>query len=186
MMSELSKHSMRVLPFFIVAALTSGFSFLGSHPAHVFVFSIFMLSVAAVLLAVSYAERPYSWRQTKTAVSRHSNRMTMIIISASVALTISVLVTHWPLRLSYSLSKASLNRIAKQVTSGTKALSPQSASVFSVTRADVDNGLVCLWIDEDMGEPIGFVQGSLNKIKARFPDYNIIVLDGNWCLVNSL
>lgn len=177
---------MRLVPFIIAALLVSGMSFFGSHPAYIFIFAAISLSTAAIILALSYAELPYSWQRYNATEPRRTSRATKWIIGASIVFTLSVLTTHWPLRLSYALSKASLNRIAAQVTSGTKVSAPQSAAVFSVSQAHSDLGLVCLWIDEDMGEPIGFVQGPPSQVEQRFANYEIIALGDDWSLVSSL
>lgn len=175
---------MRVLPFIIGAFLLAGMSFLGTHPAYVLVFALVVISVAALILAASYAEHR-SWGQHKTPVARAS-RGTWIIIGLSAAFIVSIPMTHWPLHLSFLLSQRSMNKLAGQIASGTKVLAPQETGVFSVAQADSHDGLVCLWTNEDMGEPVGFMQGAPHKIKADYSNYEVIVLSDNWCHVSSL
>lgn len=177
---------MRTVPFVGVTVLVVAMSFFGGHPGSVQVCAVLFLLFAGVLCAASYAERPASWGVAKRVESARSRRKTGMVVGSCVALTLSAAFTCWPLRLSYDFSKASLNSVAKQVASGNKIFVPQSTGVFDVYEAEIDNSLICLWIDEDRGEPIGFVRGTPDTVQKNFSGYEVVVLDNQWCLVNSL
>ena len=177
---------MRPLPFVLVAALVIFMYFFGVHTASVALLTPSLLVVATLVLAVSYAELPSSWGVTKVCVPAGVVRRTWGVICISTLLALSVPTTHWPLRLSYHLSKSSLNALASGVTTPAHFVSPREAGVFSVYDVQRRGGVVCLSLDEDQGEPLLLVRGTALQVQVQLPDCDVVVLDQNWCLASSL
>ena len=181
---------MRSVPFVVAAILTIILSFEGLHPFLMAFAAFFLLLFASLALLVMCAEWPSSWGRPRKERSARVVRWTRAIITICVVLTFSVPLTHWPLRLSFSLSKPSLEKMAARVAAGEKIRVPQTVGAFDLTYiSQGDDGTVCLWVEgdeDDRGEPAYFVQGPADKVKTEWKGYDVVILDDDWSFVSSM
>jgi hypothetical protein len=93
---------------------------------------------------------------------RHRGRAAWpAIIGAIVSfgIVLSVACTQWPLRVSFALSRKSLDGLATRVGAGEQVATPARAGFFTVREAEVSRrGVVCLWTNEFSTGRVGFVR----------------------------
>jgi hypothetical protein len=111
-----------------------------------------------------------------------SRRPVFIAASVSLAAIASVMATAWPLRLSYLLSRPSLQRLGTAIDPGQRTDGPVRAGLFVVKRAEVSpQGRVCLWTELEPGGNTGFVRCGMNGLPVNL--WSSIQLDEQWYLV---
>ena len=115
-------------------------------------------------------------------VKSASRRAAFIAGSVSLALIASVMATAWPLRLSYLLSRPSLQRLGTAIDPGQRTDGPVRAGLFVVKRAEVSRqGRVCLWTELEPDGNTGFVRCGMNGLPVNL--WSSIQLDEQWYLV---
>lgn len=103
-----------------------------------------------------------------------------IIVKAitCIAVIVSVITFHWPLRVVHSFAHPSLERIAQGVRDGRPLTFPARVGLFTIKDVEVRNGVLALWIDLDPSGRVGFVHtGSTN---LPFNLWSRIKLDDQW------
>ncbi len=93
----------------------------------------------------------------------------------------SVCATHWPLKMQYKMIKSNLNRIAALVEAKKSVAMPQRIGLIQIVKVQVwDNGVICLWTDDDPNGPSGFVRTSPEKVDSQFNLWAHIDIDDQW------
>ena len=111
-----------------------------------------------------------------------SRRAAFIAGSVSLALIASVMATAWPLRLSYLLSRPSLQRLGMAIDAGQRPNGPIRVGLFVVKRAEVSRqGRVCLWTELEPDGNTGFIRCGVHGLPANL--WSSIRLDEQWYLV---
>lgn len=98
----------------------------------------------------------------------------------AMGLIVSVMVTHWPLRLVYLVSRPSMEQLADEIPPGWRPpIQGRRAGLISV-RAAVRGrkGVVCLWTDTKPGGNSGFVR--CGRDPMPFNLFSSISLDDRW------
>ena len=107
----------------------------------------FFLGMVTFILLGFMAMSPRYWRSH------------FIAGAVTAALIVSVLGTHWPLRLAYAHSKPAFDQVAAQVRAGDATKAPGWVGLFYIEKAEIyHNGVVCLWTNDHPNGPTGFVQ----------------------------
>jgi len=100
----------------------------------------------------------------------------------ALAVVATVIVTAWPLRLSFVLSRPSLERLALAVHEGRRLAAPVRVGLFVVNQAEMSpRGVVCLWTGLAPSGRTGFVQSNANFMPLNL--WSSIQLDEQWHLV---
>jgi hypothetical protein len=96
----------------------------------------------------------------RTARPRRSPWLAWPLVLALGILPLTMLVTHWPLRLAFLVSRPAMNRLADRVLAGQAVISPEWAGLFRVVGSAVDptRGNVGLIIDANPSGRSGFVR----------------------------
>jgi hypothetical protein len=77
---------------------------------------------------------------------------------ASIGVLLAVAWTHFPLRVTFSLSEPALRQLALRVRAGEQVSLPTRAGLFSIRVAgQKDDGSIYLWTDPRPSGPEGFV-----------------------------
>ncbi len=104
--------------------------------------------------------------------------------AACLALVVSVPYAHWPLRIAYLLSRASLDRLAREACAGRPVAGPAQAGLFRVQQVEVSrHGVVCLWVDTNPAGRTGFVQ--CDPAHVPFNLWSMISLDDRWQFISE-
>lgn len=102
----------------------------------------------------------------------------------TAALIVSVLGTHWPLRLAYAQSRPAFDQVAEQVRAGNATKTPGWIGLFYIEKAEIyHNGVVCLWTNDHPNGPTGFVQHGPENLP--FNIWTKILLDDTWQFVSE-
>lgn len=103
---------------------------------------------------------------------------------AIFAILVSVAVTQWPLRISYSLSRSAFNAAAQSVRNGKNLTLPQRIGLFTVREAEISHtGVVCLWTRPGAGGNTGFVQ--CRRDDVPFNLWSMVKLDNEWQFISE-
>ena len=98
---------------------------------------------------------------------------------ASVGIITSVATTHWPLRVTYALSRGSFEALAQRVDGDEHIITPLRAGFFTIQRAEISqDGIVSLWTNPSFGGPTGFVRCPPEHVPFNL--WSIIRLDDRW------
>lgn len=111
-------------------------------------------------------------------------RLWPLVVSslACLALILSVVTTHWPVRAAYLVSRPSLDRLARDVRGGRQILAPTQAGLFTIRHAEMSQqGMVCLWVDPNPAGKMGFVQCRPDSLSFNL--WSRIHLDNRWQLI---
>ncbi len=140
--------------------------------------AVFLSGCVDCLVIVGLTLAWLSWAGVKHKPLRPA--FTAAILALAVAA--SVIVTAWPLRLSYLLSRPTLERLAMTVQAGEPPDGPVRVGLFVIKRTEVSRqGLVCLWTELDPKGNTGFVRCGANGLPANL--WSSIQLDEQWNLV---
>ena len=103
---------------------------------------------------------------------------------ACLTIIASVAFTHWPLRITYALSRNSFNAVAQRIRTGEQIKTPMRAGLFTIQRAELSHlGIVCLWIEPNPSGSTGFVQ--CRRDYVPFNLWSIIKLDEHWQFISE-
>ncbi len=118
---------------------------------------------------------------------RYTHRLVLPALVASVlsmVIIFSVAATHWPLHVTYALSRDAFDIVAKRVRAGEQVATPFRAGYFTVQRAELSHrGIVCLWTQPDPGGSTGFVQ--CRRDNVPFNLWSIVRLDDRWQFISE-
>lgn len=96
-----------------------------------------------------------------------------------LAILISIIATHWPLRVSYLLSRDAFDSLARKVRAGEPIATPLRVGSFTIREVGVsERGIVCLWTETDRGGNIGFVQCPRDFVP--FDLWSSMLFDDGW------
>lgn len=116
-------------------------------------------------------------------LSPRSRLVNRAIGAASLVVLISVPLTHWPLRLAYHISRPKFETIAQVLRSGKTFPKPMQVGPFTIEKAEIDNGKVCLWTDLDPAGRTGFAKCSPKDVPFNL--WSITELDENWQYISE-
>lgn len=136
------------------------------------------LIILAVALVISYllvAHRRY----TRRAV------LPVLVVSlVCLSIIISVSQTHWPLRITYALSRDAFDDVAQRIRAGEHIATPVRAGLFTIRRIDASyRGIVCLWTHPHPGGSTGFVQCPRDDVPFNL--WSIVRLDDRWQFISE-
>lgn len=101
-----------------------------------------------------------------------------------LAIILSVATTHWPLRVTYALSRDAFDAVAERVRAGEQIVTPLRAGLFTIRRAELSHhGLVCLWTYPHPNGSMGFVQ--CRRDYVPFNLWSMIQLDDRWQFISE-
>jgi hypothetical protein len=101
-----------------------------------------------------------------------------------LSIIISVAATHWPLRVTYVLSRDAFDSLAQRVRAGEHIATPVRAGFFTVRRAELSHhGIVCLWTYPHPAGSTGFVQ--CRRDYVPFNLWSLIRLDDRWQFISE-
>jgi hypothetical protein len=143
------------------------------------------LGISGTLATIMWGLWAY-WRQPASSpVPKHRNGYyAWISIALCLACMVSVIVTQWPVRLAFVVSRPSLECLAERIESGQVVVQPQRAGLFLIRSAGIrPGGVVYLWTDPDPGAPIGFVRCSRDQLQTCVNTWFSISMSEEWQLV---
>jgi hypothetical protein len=143
--------------------------------------------VSVVLLAIVLSMAAIIVGSLLIGYRRHTQRRVLpalITPVLSLTIVISVAATHWPLRVSYTLSRSAFDALAARVLSGEHITTPVRTGVFSIQRAELSHqGIVCLWTHPDPAGSTGFVK--CRRDYVPFNLWSIVRLDNRWQFISE-
>jgi len=143
--------------------------------------------VGVVLLAIVLSAAVIIVGSLLVAYRRHTQRRVLPVLAApvlSLTIIISVAATHWPLRVSYALSRSAFDALALRVRSGEHITTPMRAGLFSIQRAELSHhDIVCLWTQPAPGGSTGFVQ--CRRDYVPFNLWSMVTLDDRWQFISE-
>lgn len=136
--------------------------------------AVLLASCIAVGLALVWL----SWMSVK-----HKPRWPVLAVgSLVIVVAASVIITAWPLRLSYLFSRPSLEQLAIMVQAGEQPVCPIRVGFFVIKQTEVSGqGAVCLWTVLDPAGNTGFVRSDASNLPLNL--WSRIQLDERWSLV---
>ena len=175
---------LRTLPFVVVALLSVYSSAAGAPPSLMWVLGVLFTLVAAAMSLAGYADLPTMWGFTESPETPQREKQRRLVIGLSLAVVVSVLALHWPLRACFWLSRPALERVALQARAA-PFRAPQSAGLFTIQDVDLNGGEAVLWLDGDGGEPTILVRKSSSAAASRSGS-DRIDLDEQWYFYSEL
>ena len=143
--------------------------------------------VGVVLLAIVLSANVITVGFLLVGYRRHTQRRILPALYASVlslVVIISVAASHWPLRVSYALSRCSFDAVAQRVRNGEQVTTPMRAGLFTIQRAGLSrHDIVCLWTQLDPGGNTGFVQ--CRREYVPFNLWSMVKLDDRWQYISE-
>jgi hypothetical protein len=127
---------------------------------------VFTLAVTCVLAGFARLRRRRAWP---------------ILVGAATCLAClgSVMTTHWPCRISYALSRPSIERLAAEVLAGHPPDRPRRVGAITIAKAElIRGGVVCLWTETHPGGNRGLVRCMPGRVPFNL--WSIVELDGRW------
>jgi hypothetical protein len=138
-------------------------------------FSLLIVSVAISFIVILIGLAWLVWRDfvDRSAYPAALGTATILTIIVSVTLT------QWPLRITYSLSRSAFDSVAQTILEGKELSMPQRVGLFVVRKAEVSHdGIVCLWTKPAPGGNTGFVQ--CKRSHVPFNLWSMVKLDDGW------
>ncbi|MDB6152007.1 MAG: hypothetical protein JWL90_460 [Chthoniobacteraceae bacterium] len=163
---------MQVVLSFLAALVVLNFAFRGDDSFSLLATGGIAWGVAFVFIAISFRFQPGSIR---------SNRM-WAMIGAAFLLTLSVVVTRWPVRLGPVIYRSQFQALADRVASGEHFSTARYIGPFTFERGEVERGFVCLWTDLDRAGRSGFIRGSTEH-GLPFNAWSVISAGSEWRFV---
>jgi len=108
------------------------------------------------------------------------------MFGSAVAVALSVALTHWPLRLTFAVSRPALERLADRLEAGETVSSPQWAGLFYVRKAEINHGgMPCLWLNLEPNGYTGFARPSDGIAIGKYNDWSDYPLWQKWHLISE-
>jgi hypothetical protein len=151
----------------------------------------FLATVAAIPLILGLGASWAAEATRKDASHRRPPVVAWLSVVAVVALTPSMLVTLWPLRLAFLVSRPAMDRLAARIAAGEGLGRPEWAGLYRVvaTRREPRGSSVALIIDDNPAGASGFVRlGSPTAPAYAAPMMNLNFdedLGGRWRYQNE-
>jgi hypothetical protein len=143
--------------------------------------------VGVVLLAIVFSAAAIIVGLLLIGYRRHTQRRVLPALVAptlSLAVIISVAITHWPLRVAYAWSRDSFDAVAQRVRSGEHVTTPLRAGLFTIRRAELSHhGIVCLWTHPHPSGSTGFVQCRGDNVPFNL--WSMVRLDNRWQFISE-
>ena len=86
------------------------------------------------------------------------DRRFVALVLASLLIIASVAYTPWPLHVAFAHTRSDFEAIARRLESGEHVAGPIRVGVYTVERAELDEGRACLWTDTNPSGRTGFVR----------------------------
>lgn len=156
------------------AGFAIGYSALGFHPlwlflpafaaVHIVLFMLFALAAPAI---------PLTWRWRVTGF-------------AAIAVIVSVLFTHWPLRLTFVMHRPWLESIAQQVQAEGTIDSPKCIGAFRFQRIiRNDRGSIGFKLNGSPGNGVHFVWSPTDSSHGWYNSATLARLGPHWYLIDE-
>jgi hypothetical protein len=119
-------------------------------------------------------------------ISGHSRALRLAVVAIISIAPLTMLLTRWPFRLAFLVSRPALERLADQVVAGAPVTSPRWAGVFVIVGSAIDpnTGNVGLLTHPDSSGRSGFerygARGSRGAAGAFYNFWSVTELDANW------
>ena len=110
----------------------------------------------------------------------------LLVPAAFLAVLISVMITSWPLRITYACSQSTFDAVAARVRARETVNVPLRIGVFRILEVAADrngNGVVCLWTDLTPSGYTGFVQ--CGPTRPPFNLWSHVALDDRWQFISE-
>ena len=108
----------------------------------------------------------------------------LFAVITTIAILLSVATSDWPLHAAYALSRPSFDHVADHVRAGTPPTTPCLIGLFRIRKAEVsENGIVCLWTDDEARGPTGFVQCGPDDLPFNL--WSHARLDDSWQFISE-
>lgn len=136
--------------------------------------SLFLLSMVGWVSAIPLVFAIFAFRPSE----ERSNRV-WIGLGLAFAITVSIFVTRWPLRLAAAAWRPELEALASSVASGHAFGTPRRVGLFVFQRGEVERGFVCLWTDLHRNGRSGFVHGQAAG-DLPFNEWSVVSCGVGW------
>lgn len=117
---------------------------------------------------------------------RTQRRMIPALAATIFALVVitSVTATHWPMRVTYALSRDSFDAVAQRIRQGERVTTPLRAGLFTIRGVELSHhDIVCLWTHPDPGGSTGFVQCRGDSVPFNL--WSLVRLDDRWQYISE-
>lgn len=92
--------------------------------------------------------------------------------------------SHWPISITYRISRASLDDLASRLRAGEKVNVPTVAGLFTIQEVGLGrDGIPYLWTEPGRGGSTGFVQTSPDHVPFNL--WSMIRLDDRWQYISE-
>jgi hypothetical protein len=114
----------------------------------------------------------------------HAPLRTRLLIGAAGAIALSVMTTHWPVRLAFAASRSEFETLADQIDGGNIPQVPKRIGPFLVQEAGLNvRGRVFFWTSTEGAGSIGFVRCPDDLVRSQFNVWSTLKLGHGWHLV---
>jgi hypothetical protein len=122
--------------------------------------AMFLGSLCGIPMILGFGTAWAAAATRRETVRRRSPLVAWSLVIAVAALPLTMLFTHWPLRVAFLASQPALDRLANRVAGGQSLRGPVRAGFFNVISSAVDpsSGNIGLIIDPDPSGRSGFVR----------------------------
>jgi hypothetical protein len=155
-----SGHPRRAAWTFAVSACLANVS-VGIICAYLYSLGGIILMVLASTLTIPQAIGCGSaWAAARSPTRRLPREAAWLIVAALSLLPLSMMLTLWPLRLAFLISRPAMDRLADRVAAGEAVMNPEWAGLYYVvgTKREPSSGNIALIIDADTAGNSGFVR----------------------------
>jgi amino acid transporter len=116
---------------------------------------------------------------------KHGRFKKCITVPICLAILLSIVFTHWLLKLHYLLFKPQLNNIADRTEAGRIPAMPVRIGPYNIKRSEVyHNGITCLWTNVHQAGYAGFARCSPEYFD-RFNLWSKVNLDDGWQFISE-
>lgn len=142
----------------VLAAVSVGLSVRGAESK---VVSLFAFVSALLVVVVAFGD-DLTTRFRRRAGLDAETRPVRVRGIASIAVLVSVGLTHWPLRVAYAISRGAFDDAARRIRAGESLQTPTRLGLFTIREAELGGNwnaqVACFWTDLDSSGKTGFVQ----------------------------
>ena len=141
---------------------------------------VMLASIALGLVCLVLTPFFILWRRftERSASPAWASAMLSLLCIATVAWS------HWPLGITYRLSRASLDDLALKLRAGETVSVPTVAGLFTIQEVGLGrDGIPYLWTEPGRGGSTGFVQTSPDHVPFNL--WSMIRLDDRWQYISE-